>query len=465
MTSSCSPATCGSSDRPSSPPSPAGSSTPTRRSCRRSRAPTPSRDALAHGVGRHRRARSTSSTPTLDGGPIVAQEAVPILPGDDEDAAPRADPRGRAPPPAAGRRRSSLAGALAVDRAAGVTHRPRRAADARCPARAGRCCRSPTRPGLAEFGRGPRRARLRAGLDRRHGPGAARRRPAGHRRGRRHRLPGDARRAGQDAPPAGPRRHPRRPAAGRPPRASSPAAAIAPFELVVVNLYPFAAAAERPGHHASTSSSRRSTSAGRRWSARPPRTTPTSRSSPSPARYDAVLAALDASGERAGRAPRRPRGRGVPPHRRLRRPDRRGAARRGWPPPASTLPDEPGLPGADDPYPAGLTVALEKVETLRYGENPHQPAARYRRPARRPPTGPFATGGAAAPGQGAVATTTCSTRSAAAALGRAAARPGRASSSSTPTRAAPRSATTLARGLGRRPSPAIPSPRSAGSSR
>ena len=32
-----------------------------------------------------------------------------------------------------------------------------------------------------------------------------------------------------------------------------------------------------------------------------------------------------------------------------------------------------------DPYPATLTVGLEKVETLRYGENPHQPAARYRR--------------------------------------------------------------------------------------
>jgi phosphoribosylaminoimidazolecarboxamide formyltransferase / IMP cyclohydrolase len=44
------------------------------------------------------------------------------------------------------------------------------------------------------------------------------------------------------------------------------------------------------------------------------------------------------------------------------------------------LPDEAGLPGASDPYPPTLTVSLEKVETLRYGENPHQPAARYRRP-------------------------------------------------------------------------------------
>ena len=46
------------------------------------------------------------------------------------------------------------------------------------------------------------------------------------------------------------------------------------------------------------------------------------------------------------------------------------------------LPDEPGLPGAADPFPPSLTIALEKVETLRYGENPHQPAARYRRAGR-----------------------------------------------------------------------------------
>jgi phosphoribosylaminoimidazolecarboxamide formyltransferase/IMP cyclohydrolase len=55
------------------------------------------------------------------------------------------------------------------------------------------------------------------------------------------------------------------------------------------------------------------------------------------------------------------------------------------------LPDEPGMPGAADPYPARLTVTLEKVETLRYGENPHQPAARYRRPGATPGDGPFAS--------------------------------------------------------------------------
>jgi len=57
------------------------------------------------------------------------------------------------------------------------------------------------------------------------------------------------------------------------------------------------------------------------------------------------------------------------------------------------LPDEPGLPGSADPYPPVLVVGLEKVETLRYGENPHQQAARYRRPGTSKWAGPFAQGG------------------------------------------------------------------------
>jgi phosphoribosylaminoimidazolecarboxamide formyltransferase/IMP cyclohydrolase len=58
------------------------------------------------------------------------------------------------------------------------------------------------------------------------------------------------------------------------------------------------------------------------------------------------------------------------------------------------LPAEPGLPSSADPYPPSLTISMEKVETLRYGENPHQPAARYRRTDRepRPAEGPFAGG-------------------------------------------------------------------------
>lgn len=50
------------------------------------------------------------------------------------------------------------------------------------------------------------------------------------------------------------------------------------------------------------------------------------------------------------------------------------------------------LDPADDPFPATLSIALEKVETLRYGENPHQAAARYRRPGATLAEGLFATG-------------------------------------------------------------------------
>jgi len=194
------------------------------------------------------------------------------------------------------------------------------------------------------------------------------------------------------------------------------AAAIAPFELVVVNLYPFAAAAERPGisldelveeidiggpsmvraaakNHANVAIVT------------------------SPERYETVLSAIAEQGSvgdglRAALAveafrhtaaydariaevlPGRMAGAGVP------------------------LPDEPGLPGATDPYPASLTVALDKVESLRYGENPHQPAARYRRPGSNASGGPFAR--AASPLQGkALSYNNVLDASAAAALGRA----------------------------------------------
>jgi phosphoribosylaminoimidazolecarboxamide formyltransferase/IMP cyclohydrolase len=170
------------------------------------------------------------------------------------------------------------------------------------------------------------------------------------------------------------------------------AAGIAPFDLVVVNLYPFAAAARKPGlsfdelveeidiggpsmvraaakNHASVAIVT------------------------SPVRYDAVLAALDEGGEvppglRAALA--------VEAYRHTAAYDARIAAELpGRMAEAGIdLPREPGLPGGDDPYPQVLTVSMEKVETLRYGENPHQPAARYRRTDRepRPADGPFAAG-------------------------------------------------------------------------
>jgi phosphoribosylaminoimidazolecarboxamide formyltransferase/IMP cyclohydrolase len=166
--------------------------------------------------------------------------------------------------------------------------------------------------------------------------------------------------------------------------------AIDPFELVVVNLYPFASAAERPGitldelieeidiggptlvraaakNHANVAIVT------------------------SPARYEAVLGAL----RRGGRVPDGLRAAlAVEAFAHTAAYDARIAEVL----PCRIhdagveLPPEPGLPGADDPFPPSLTIALEKVETLRYGENPHQPAARYRRAGARPDDGPFATG-------------------------------------------------------------------------
>jgi phosphoribosylaminoimidazolecarboxamide formyltransferase/IMP cyclohydrolase len=168
---------------------------------------------------------------------------------------------------------------------------------------------------------------------------------------------------------------------------------IAPFDVVVVNLYPFAAAAEREGitldalveeidiggpslvraaakNHASVAVVT------------------------SPSRYDAVLAALDEPdgiplGLRSALA--------VEAYRHTAAYDARIAAEL----PCRMdeagvyLPPDPGLPRSPDPFPPVLVLPLEKVETLRYGENPHQPAARYRRTDRapRPTEGPFATGG------------------------------------------------------------------------
>jgi phosphoribosylaminoimidazolecarboxamide formyltransferase/IMP cyclohydrolase len=175
-------------------------------------------------------------------------------------------------------------------------------------------------------------------------------------------------------------------------RAALVEAGIAPFELVVVNLYPFAAAAERAGitldalveeidiggptlvraaakNHASVAIVT------------------------SPARYEAVLAALDEPGGvplglRSALA--------VEAFRHTAAYDARIAAELPcrMDDAGVALPAEPGLPRSEDPFPTVLVLPLEKVETLRYGENPHQPAARYRRTDRRPRAedGPFATG-------------------------------------------------------------------------
>jgi phosphoribosylaminoimidazolecarboxamide formyltransferase/IMP cyclohydrolase len=169
------------------------------------------------------------------------------------------------------------------------------------------------------------------------------------------------------------------------------AASIDPFDLVVVNLYPFAAAADKPGirfddlveeidiggpsmvraaakNHASVAIVT------------------------SPARYEAVLAELEQNGSireglRCALAVEAFLHTGAYDARiSSELPGRMAAA-------GIELPDEPGLPGSADPYPPTLVIGLEKVETLRYGENPHQQAARYKRPGTTKWAGPFATGG------------------------------------------------------------------------
>ncbi|MFL5670823.1 MAG: bifunctional phosphoribosylaminoimidazolecarboxamide formyltransferase/IMP cyclohydrolase, partial [Chloroflexota bacterium] len=81
------------------------------------------------------------------------------------------------------------------------------------------------------------------------------------------------------------------------------------------------------------------------------------------------------------------------------------------------------LPPSEDPYPPSISIALEKVETLRYGENPHQPAARYRRPGSTLADGPFSV--ARGPLQGkALSYNNVLDAAAASALGRALCGPG-----------------------------------------
>ena len=170
------------------------------------------------------------------------------------------------------------------------------------------------------------------------------------------------------------------------------AAAIEPFELVVVNLYPFGAAAERAsrGELDLAGLVEEIDIGGPSMVRAAAKNAGSVAIVTSPARYPAILEALDAHGGipvglRSALA--------VEAFRHTAAYDARIAevlprelGRAGIP-----LPDEPGLPGSADPFPATLAVGLEKVETLRYGENPHQPAARYRRPGGSDADGPFGT--------------------------------------------------------------------------
>jgi len=345
------------------------------------------RDALAHG------AKVTGATvhlvdATLDGGPIVAQEAVAIAPDDDESSLHERIKavEHRLLPRAVG---LLLAGAIATEPETRRTTLDVATAETRLPVPRRALLSVSNKTGLVELGRGL----VASGFELVSTGGTARTlREAG--------LPVTDVASVTGAPEMLDGRvktlHPRIHAgilADRrllDHRRQLVAAAIAPFELVVVNLYPFAAAAERPGitfdelveeidiggpsmvraaakNHASVAIVT------------------------SPSRYDAVLVAIRDHGAvpiglRSALA--------VEAFRHTAAYDARIAAELpGRMAIAGTdLPDEPGLPGASDPFPESLTIALDKVETLRYGENPHQPAARYRRAGAAPSDGPFATG-------------------------------------------------------------------------
>ncbi|HEY5436609.1 MAG TPA: bifunctional phosphoribosylaminoimidazolecarboxamide formyltransferase/IMP cyclohydrolase [Candidatus Limnocylindrales bacterium] len=344
------------------------------------------RDALAAGVA------VTGVTvhlvdATLDGGPIVAQEAVPVLPDDDE-----ASLLGRIHPvehrllPAAAA--ALLAGALVVTEGARRVRLDTAVADARVPVPRRALLSVYDKTGLADLGRGL----VVRGWELVSTGGTARAlRDAG--------LPVTDVAAVTGFPEMLDGRvktlHPQVHAGLLADRRRADhreallAAGIAPFDLVVVNLYPFAAAARRPGisfddlveeidiggpsmvraaakNHASVAIVT------------------------SPARYGRILAALDEHGEvplglRSALA--------VEAFHHTAAYDARIAAELpGRMHEAGVaLPVEPGLPTSEDPYPPSLTISLEKVEALRYGENPHQPAARYRRTDREPRAaeGPF----------------------------------------------------------------------------
>jgi phosphoribosylaminoimidazolecarboxamide formyltransferase/IMP cyclohydrolase len=349
-------------------------------------------DALAAGV------RVTGVTvhlvdETLDGGPIVAQEAVDVLPGDDEvslhDRIKAVEHR--LLPRAVG---LFLAGAISVDGRDVRIDAARADAAAPVPRRALLSVSDKT--GLVELGRGL----VEEGFELVSTGGTARAlRDAD--------LPVTDVAAVTGFPEMLDGRiktlHPRVHAGILADRRLADhreqliAASIAPFELVVVNLYPFAAAAERPGitldelvEEVDIGGPSMVRAAAKNHASVAIVT--------SPERYPAILEAI-AGGGRVADGLRSALA--IEAFRHTAAYDARIAAELPGRMAAAgvDLPDEPGLPGAADPFPPSLTIGLEKVETLRYGENPHQPAARYRRAGATGDEGPFATGGAALQGK------------------------------------------------------------------
>jgi phosphoribosylaminoimidazolecarboxamide formyltransferase / IMP cyclohydrolase len=156
------------------------------------------------------------------------------------------------------------------------------------------------------------------------------------------------------------------------------AASIAPFELVIVNLYPFAQAAQRPdldldglieeidigGPTLVRAAAKNHASVG---------------VVTDPETYPTVLEELRAS-DGLSETTRRKLAADAFAHTAAY--DARIAA---------VLPTRMGLV-VGEPFPEHRLLELQLVQTLRYGENPHQAAALYRFPDRSPEAGPFAAG-------------------------------------------------------------------------
>jgi phosphoribosylaminoimidazolecarboxamide formyltransferase/IMP cyclohydrolase len=370
------------------------------------------RDALAHGV------TVTGCTvhlvdATLDGGPIVAQEAVPILPTDDEAAV---HERIRAVEHRLLPRVVGLLLADAVSTAGAVGRQVAvdlERADARVPTPRRALLSVSDKTGLVDLGRGL----VARDFELVSTGGTARTlRDAG--------LPvtdvaavtGSAEMLDGRVKTLHPRIHAglladRRLEAHR---HQLIAAGIAPFELVVVNLYPFAVALERPG--ISVDELIEEIDIGGPSMVRAAAKNHANVAIvTSPSRYDDILAALDADG---GLDERIRRELALEAFAHTAAYDARIAAELPGRFADAGLVDPPA-----DPYPATLTVALEKVETLRYGENPHQPAARYRRPGATIADGLFGVGRAPLQGK-ALSYNNVLDAAAAAALGRALRGPG-----------------------------------------
>ena len=372
----------------------AGSSTSTRRCCRRSPGAHAVRDALAAGVARHRRHRPPRRRDARRRPDRARRRPCRVLPGRRRGVAARADPR-RSSTGCCPRGGDLLAGALAVAPGARRARIDPAVADARRPCRAGRCSRSPTRPASPTS----RRGLVARGFELVSTGGTARAlREAG--------LPVTDVAAVTGFPemldgrvktlhPRIHAGHPRRPPPRRPPRAAGrrgdrPVRARRRQPLPV-----------RRGRRAARAS-----------------------------RFDELVEEIDIGGPSMVRAAaknhasvaivtspgalRRACSAALDERRRASRSacGRRSRSRRSGTPPPTTPGSPPSCPRRmaaagidlpDEPGPARapttrtrrrLTIALEKVETLRYGENPHQPAARYRRTGPRPAPGdgPFAAG-------------------------------------------------------------------------